>query len=122
MVIVAEDIESEPLAALILNKLKGHLNVCCVKTPGFGGNRKNQLEDIGILTNAEVLDTEIGMTFESVDTNILGEAKKMVINKDDTIIIDGSGDKKVIEDRITSIREEMDSTTSEYDKEKLQER
>lgn len=100
LVIIAEDVESEPLAALILNKLKGVLRVACVKTPGFGNNRKNQLDDIGVLTKSEVIDTDMGMSFENVDINILGSAKKVIINKDETIIIDGSGEKEVIKGRV----------------------
>lgn len=122
LVIIAEDVESEPLAALILNKLKGVLKVCCVKTPGFGDNRKKQLEDIAILTKSEVIDTDIGMNFDSSEVGILGSAKKMIIKKDDTIIIDGAGEKEDINKRVESIREEMEASTSDYDKEKLQER
>lgn len=88
------------MAALILNKLKGVLRVVCVKTPGFGNNRKNQLDDIGVLTKSEVLDTELGMSFENVDVSILGSAKKVIINKDETIIIDGAGEKDVIKSRV----------------------
>lgn len=94
--IIAEDVESEPLAALILNKLKGVLRVCCVKTPGFGGAWKNQLDDIGVLTKAEVLDTELGMSFDNADIGILGSAKKVIISKDETVIIHGAGDKQAI--------------------------
>ena len=89
MLIIAEDVESEPLAALILNKLKGVLRVCCVKAPGFGAGRKNQLDDIGILTKAEVLDSELGMSFESADVAIMGTAKKVIVTKDETVIIHG---------------------------------
>jgi len=122
LVVIAEDVDSEPLAALILNKLKGVLKVCCVKTPGFGNNRKDQLSDLGVLTNAEVIDTEIGMSFENCETNILGSCKKIIISKDDTVIIDGKGEKTSIEARIEQIRSEIDETTSEYEKEKLVER
>ncbi len=79
-----------------MNKLKGSLRVCCVKCPGFGNNRKSQLEDIGILTKAEVIDPELGMSFDGVDVDILGSCKKMIIGKDDSIIIDGAGDKNDI--------------------------
>ena len=96
LVIIAEDVESEPLAALILNKLKGVLKVCCVKTPGFGGNRKNQLEDMAILTKAQVIDTDIGMSLDNVDVDILGSCKKIIIGKDDSVIIDGAGEKEDI--------------------------
>jgi chaperonin GroEL len=105
-----------------LNKLKGNVRVCCVKCPGFGNNRKNQLEDIGILTKGEVIDPELGMSFESVDVDILGACKKIIIGKDDTIVIDGAGDKKDIQNRVDQILGEIENSTSEYDKEKLQER
>lgn len=85
---------------MILNKLKGVLRVVCVKTPGFGNNRKNQLDDIGVLTKSEVLDTDLGMSFENVEIGILGSAKKVIINKDETIIIDGAGEKESIKTRV----------------------
>lgn len=107
------------LSTLILNKLRGNLKVCCVKCPGFGNNRKNQLDDIGVLTNGQVLDPELGMSFDSVDMDILGSSKKMIIGKDDSIIIDGAGDKKDIQARVDQILGEIESSTSEYDKEKL---
>lgn len=88
------------MATLILNKLKGVLKVCCVKTPGFGNNRKNQLDDIAVLTKSQVLDTDLGMTFDSVDISIMGSAKKVIINKDDTVIIDGAGEKTDIQTRV----------------------
>lgn len=94
--IIAEDVESEVLSTLILNKLKGNVRACCVKTPGFGNNRKNQLEDIAILTAGEVLDPELGMEFDQVGVEILGSCKKIIISKDDTVIIDGSGEKTSI--------------------------
>lgn len=81
---------------MILNKLKGVLRVCCVKAPGFGSGRKNQLDDIGILTKSEILDTELGMTFENTDVAIMGTAKKVIVNKDETVIIHGQGDKQTI--------------------------
>lgn len=122
LVIVCEDVESEPLTTLILNKLKGAIRVCCVKSPGFGDNRKSQMSDIAILTGGSVIDPEIGQTFENSDTSILGSAKKLVITKDDTTIINGAGDKAEITKRVQQIRDEMDQATSEYNREKLAER
>lgn len=110
------------MATLILNKLKGALRVCCVKAPAFGNNRKSQLQDIAILTGSEVIDPEIGMTLENCEVSILGSAKKVIINKDDTIIIGGAGDQDAIGKRITQILDEIQITSSEYDKEKLNER
>lgn len=96
LVIIAEDVESEVLSTLILNKLKGNVRACCVKSPGFGANRKNQLEDIAILTAGEVLDPELGMEFEQVGIEILGSCKKIIVGKDDTVIINGDGEKTTI--------------------------
>ncbi len=94
--IIAEEVESEPLAALILNKLKGVLRICCVKAPSFGSSRKSQLDDIGILTNSQVVDPELGMSVEKSETAILGSAKKVIIGKEETVIINGKGEKVAI--------------------------
>lgn len=102
--IIAEDVDSEPLAALILNKLKGALRVCCVKAPGFGSGRKNQLDDIGILTKSQILDPDLGMTFENSEVGIMGTAKKVIVGKEETVIIHGQGNKQAIQERVQSIR------------------
>lgn len=122
LVIVCEDVESEPLTTLILNKLKGAIRVCCIKSPGFGDNRKSQMSDIAVLTGGSVIDPEIGETFENSHISILGSAKKLIITKDDTTIINGDGDKSEIAKRVQQIRDEMAQATSEYTKEKLAER
>jgi chaperonin GroEL len=122
LLIVSEDVDSEPLAALILNKLKGHLRICCVKAPSFGNNRTQQLSDIAILTGGEMINPEIGMTFETCDMTILGSAKKVIIDKDNTIIIGGAGTEEAIAKRIDQIKAEADNSTSEYDREKFVER
>lgn len=120
--IIAEDVEGEALATLVVNNMRGIVKVAAVKAPGFGDRRKAILQDIAILTGAKVIAEEIGLTLEGATINDLGQAKRIVITKDNSTVIDGSGTKKVIEDRITQIRREIENTSSDYDKEKLQER
>ena len=122
LVIIAEDVEGEALNTLIVNRLRGTLNVVCVKAPGFGDRRKEMLQDIAILTGGQVISEELGLTLKDATVDMLGRARQVKVTKENTIIVDGMGDKQAIADRVAQIRNQIGLTTSEYDKEKLQER
>jgi chaperonin GroEL len=122
LVIVAEDIDGEALTTLVLNKLRGTFNTLAVKAPGFGDRRKEMLQDIAILTGGQVITEEVGLKLEDATPEMLGQARRVVADKDNTTIVEGKGDKKAVEARVNEIKIQIEKTTSEWDKEKLQER